>query len=422
MAARGMSAFWRSLAGVVVLALAVRLAVYVLVGRATGGLGDFLFFHLQANLIATGHGWLEPFDHAYGIDHGSAGHPPLWPLALAVPSLLGLDSVDAHRAFGLVLGCVVVVLVALVARRLAGPRAGLAAALIAAISPVLVGADGSLLSETLYGAWVLLALLAALALAERPRARTALALGVLGGLAALTRGEGVLLVACVALAALLSAPGGLRGHLRLLAVVAAGSVVTIAPWTLRNHAVLGAWVPISTNDSTVLAGANCPTAYRGANMGGWDLGCIDVPERPYRDEAALARGWRSDGVDYARHHAGRLLVVLPIRALRTFDLWQPRRQTLFAEGQDRRVAEAAVVSWLLVVPFALWGLVLLRRRGGPWLILAAVPAALLLTSLVGYGAPRFRHPVDLVAIVAAGCVVGLTRRQGAAGTPRGSSA
>ncbi len=402
-----MSSFWRSVALVVVLALIVRGLVYVLVGRDTGGLGDFAFFHEQAKLIAAGHGWLEPFDHAYGVDHASAGHPPLWSLALAGPSLLGLESVDAHRGFGLLLGGVVVVLVALVARRLAGPRAGLIAALIAAVDPVLVGADGSLLSETLYGIWVLLAVLVALGLREHPTVRGALALGVLAGLAALTRGEGVLLVACVALAALAGAPAPRRSRYGLLAVVAVACLATIAPWTVRNHARLGDWIPISTNDSTVLAGANCRSAYYGANMGGWDLGCIDTPPRPYRDEAALARGWRADGIGYARDHPGRLLAVLPIRALRTFDLWQPRRQTLFAEGQDRRVAEAGVAAWFLLVPFAVWGLVVLRRRRAGWLVLVAVPVALVLTSLVGYGAPRFRHPVDLVAVVAAGCAVGL---------------
>ncbi|MCW3016465.1 MAG: hypothetical protein JWO02_3557 [Solirubrobacterales bacterium] len=400
-----MSSFWRSLSAIVVVALAVRVGVYLLVGRETGGLGDFQFFHQQANLLAQGHGWLEPFDHAYGVDHPSAGHPPLWPLALAAPSWLGLDSVDAHRITGLVLGCVVVLLVALVARRLAGPRAGLIAAALAAVYPVLVGADGSLLSETLYGIWVLIVLLAALELQARPRWAPAVILGVAGGLAALTRGEGVLLALCVAAAALRVADGPGRARGRLLAVVVVACGLTIAPWTVRNWIVLGQPVPISTNDSTVLAGANCASAYRGANMGSWDLGCIEVPDRPYRSEVELADGWRADGLRYAGDHLGRLAVVVPIRVMRTFDLWQPRRQTLFAEGQDRTVAEAGVAAWFLLVPFAVWGLVVLRRRGQPVAILLAVPAAIVLTSAIGYGIPRFRYPVDLVAVTAAGCAL-----------------
>ena len=42
-------------------------------------------------------------------------------------------------------------IVALLGRRLAGERAGLIAAGIAAIYPTLIAADGALMSETLYG-------------------------------------------------------------------------------------------------------------------------------------------------------------------------------------------------------------------------------------------------------------------------------
>ncbi len=376
-------------------------------GRDVGGLGDFLFYHEQANLLADGRGWLEPFDHAFGVDHGSAGHPPLWPLVLAVPSKLGLTSIDAHRATGLLLGGVVVVLVALVARRLAGDRAGLLAGALAAVSPVLVGADGSLLSETLYGIFVLGVVLAALELHARPRPGPAALLGLAGGLAALTRGEGLLLALSVAAAALWIAGGAPKPRLGLMAVVVLVCGLTIVPWTVRNWIVLGQPVPISTNDSTVLAGANCRSAYSGANMGSWDLGCIDIPPRPYDSETDLADGWRRDALRYARDHAGRLPIVVPIRVMRTFSLWQPRRQTLLAEGQPRSVAIAGVVSWFLVAPVALWGLLLLRRRGQPIAILLAIPVAIILTSAVGYGIPRFRHPVDLVALVAAGCALGL---------------
>lgn len=431
MLARGIPSFWRSLGAIVALALVVRVAVYVLVGRDTLGLGDFNFFHEQANLLAQGRGWLEPFDHANGVDHPSAAHPPLWPLVLAVPSLLGLDSIDAHRATGLLLGLVVVVLIALVARRLAGPRAGLFAAGLAAVSPVLVGADGSLLSETLFGVWVLVVLLAALELQARPRAVWALVLGVAGGLSALTRGEGAVLALGVGAAALaVCATISWRRRAQLLGVVAAACVLTIAPWTVRNWIVMDQPIPISTNDSTVLAGANCATAYRGANMGSWDIGCIDIPPRPYRSEVELAEGWRRDGLQYARDNAGRLLVVVPIRVLRTFSLWQPRRQTLFAEGQDRRVAQAGVASWFLVVPFAFSGLVVLRRRGQPVAILLAVPAAIILVSAIGYGIPRFRHPVDLVALILAGCALAawtegrrgpLSRRTAAGGAAQSSA-
>lgn len=379
------------------------------------GLGDFHFYHEQAKLLAAGKGWIEPFDVPYGVEHPSANHPPLWPLLLAVPSLVGLDSFDAHRITGIVVGAAVVVpLVALIGRRLGGDRAGLVAAVLAAASPILVGADGSLLSETLYGVFVAVAVLAALSLRERPGPAPAAVLGVAGGLAALTRGEGLVLVACLGLAALAWAPGSPRRRLVLLAATAGACVLTLAPWTIRNAVRMDAFVPVSTNEGGVFAGANCDAAYRGPDLGGWVIGCIPIPPRPYADEAAHSERWREQGLEYAREHAGRLPVVVPVRILRTFQLWQPRRQAEFAEGRPRWLAHAGAAWFLLLAPLALAGLVVLRRRGAPVSVLLAVPVAVTVTSAVGYGVPRFRHAVDLVMLAVVACLLVHLRERAAA--------
>ena len=62
---------------------------------------------------------------------------------------------------------------------LAGERAGLLAAGIAAVSPVLISADSAVMSETLLGLLVLLCALAAYRLRERPTYGPATLLGVL---------------------------------------------------------------------------------------------------------------------------------------------------------------------------------------------------------------------------------------------------
>src|SRR2546427_628085 len=83
---------------------------------------------------------------------------------------------------------------ALAVRRVAGERVGLAAAAIAAVYPALFALDSTVRSESLYALLIALALLGAYRLVERPTWRAAAALGVAIGLAALTRGEGLLLL------------------------------------------------------------------------------------------------------------------------------------------------------------------------------------------------------------------------------------
>ena len=158
------------------------------------------------------------------------------------------------------------------------------------------------------------------------------------GLAALTRSEALLFVPVLAW------PCGARERARLAvaAIATAACVLVIAPWTIRNAARFDALVPISTNDSTVLAGANCPLTYHGVDTGAWNIECIS-PRRE-DNEARQAAIWRREGLDYARDHAGRVPAVMAVRLLRIWDFWQPRRQVMFAEGRQRRTEQAGVAS------------------------------------------------------------------------------
>lgn len=395
---RGVDRAWIvRLAGLVALGIALRVLYLATVGRDVTGIGDWFFYHWQANELAQGRGFVEPFRQRFeGVDLPSAGHPPLYPLVLSAVSWLGGTGVMSHRVLGVGLGAVTIALVGLLGRRLGGDRLGLWAAGICAVYPTMVAVDGALMSETLYGPLVAGSLLAATSLLERPRRRVAVGLGALIGLAALTRSEALLLVP------LLGLPVALRGGpgwpVRA-ALVAAGCAVVVLPWTARNLDAFGRLVPISNNDSTVVAGANCPLTYAGVGLGGWDIRCIS--DRREDNEARQAAIWRAEGLEYAREHAGRLPLVLGVRLLRVWDLYQPRRQVLFAEGRSIRVTQAGVLVYFALLGLALAGGVALRRRGVPLLVLLAPAVAVCLAALVGYGVPRLRHSFEIPLLVLA---------------------
>ncbi|MCB1015817.1 MAG: hypothetical protein KDB10_11960, partial [Acidimicrobiales bacterium] len=103
----------------------------------------------------------------------AAHHPPLYSVYLAVPSVLGFTSPLAHRVFSCLAGAGMVALVGVVARRLAGgpgrgDRAGLLAAGLAALSPLLWVNEGMILSEPLYGVAIATVLLAAYRVYDDP--------------------------------------------------------------------------------------------------------------------------------------------------------------------------------------------------------------------------------------------------------------
>lgn len=388
-------AFPVALAGLALAGVALR-AIYLLtVARHTTGIGDWHFYDFQANLIADGHGFTEPYKFLFEHHASpSAGHPPLYPLVLSAISWLGGTSELAHRSLGLGLGAVTIVLVGLLGRRVGGERLGLVAAGLCAVYPLMIAVDGALMSETLYGPLIAGMLLAAYAVSDRGRRRDAALLGALTGLAALTRSEALLFVP------FLTWPLAWRRRSWPIAVVATlACVLVVAPWTIRNQVQFGRFVPISTNDSTVLAGANCGLTYHGVNLGAWDIRCISP--RRYDNEAQQAAVWRREGLHYAEHHLGRLPVVMAVRLLRIWDFWQPRRQVMYAEGRQRRVEQAGVATYYVFLALAIAGVLALRRRREPLLILLAPALVVCISAVFGYGVPRLRHSFELPLLVLA---------------------
>jgi 4-amino-4-deoxy-L-arabinose transferase-like glycosyltransferase len=396
--------FPRWLAAIAAGGLLVRLVYVLALTPHLRGLGDATYYSRLANLLADGHGFVDP-----GNGTATALHPPLFPLLLAPFSWLGLDSYQGQRVVVCLVGAATIVVVGLVARRLAGDRAGLIGAALAAVSPVLISADGAVMSETLLG--LLVALVAYVAYAHES-ARRGVLLGALIGLAALTRGEAILLLLLLA-----------RRPRRELAVMVLACALVLAPWTIRNLTTFDKPVLISTNEGNLIAGANCPGTYRGRDIGSWDLRC--VPGGPIEDESVAAARFRRAGLDYAHDHAGRVPLVLLARLGRTFELYQPIRQAQNAEGRAAGLEVAGAIFFWLLVPLGAYGMVLLRRRGVPLSPLLAPLGLAVAATLVGYGVPRFRHPADValvvlaaVALAGAGSSLASSRSAGAGGLTR----
>src|SRR3954452_17393539 len=238
-----MDGFGRRLVLVTLGALAIRVVAAIATNDHLVQ-GDAMTFHQVAQHLADGEGFRRPFTAG-----PTAEHPPAWEVVLAAADKLGANGYLTHRLIGALLGTVTVVLVGLLGRAVAGARVGLVAALVAAAYPMLWGADVSLMSETLYGVFLVAALLAAVA-------RRAVLLGVLLGLAALTRGEALLLIPLLAVPLFWRAP-------RALAVCVVAFAVVLAPWTIRNLVTFDQPVLVSSKANGLWVGANCTGSYYG---------------------------------------------------------------------------------------------------------------------------------------------------------------
>jgi 4-amino-4-deoxy-L-arabinose transferase-like glycosyltransferase len=371
---------------------------------------DPIFYHRQARAVADGRGFIAPY-----LDgtHPSAGHPPLLVVVLAVASAVGLESFGAHRFVTVLIGAAVVPALGLLGARVGGWRVGVAAAVIGALYPNLWANDGLVMPEGLYTLVLVLLLVVAVDAWWSPTWWRAGLLGVGVGLAALTRGEGLLLALFVVVPIALWSRAFLdgRSRFRFLVVGGVATVLTLAPWTLYNLSRFEHPVVVSTAADTTFAGANCDGAYNGDGLGFWDPTCFQGVT-PGIEESQYAVDIRADALDYVRAHVEDLPRVTAARVGRVWEVFRPVDNVTANQLQNRPrgVGWAGLVTFVLIAAAAVVGAWRMRRwPTAPLLLLfLGLPVMVTLTAALFYGNVRFRLPAEVAFVVLA--AVGLFGR------------
>ena len=405
--------FWRILLLIALAALVLRVG-YVAFAKTNQPVhGDQLFYNAEANRLARGDGFLEPFD-PQALSRGviregtdpAADHPPLTVVVLAPVSFVTSEALIPQRLTMAVLGTVAVVIIGLLARRLAGDRAGWIAAGIAAIYPNLWVNDGLIMSETIATLVVALALLYAYRLIRQPNVWNALIVGALCGLAALTRAELVLLVPLLAVpAALVARSVATAQRWKLAGVGVLAAAVLIGPWVGYNLSRFDEPTYLSTNDGIALLGSNCDSVYYGNGIGLTDLKCLGP--NPRGDQSVDSKIFRDRAFDYIRAHKKRAVLVAFARVGRTWSLFRPWDMVSYNKGEGREswVTALGLIAYypLLIAAVGGW-VVMRRRRRRSWPLL--VPALIVtVSSAATYGQTRFRVPAEPTLVVLAAVAI-----------------
>jgi 4-amino-4-deoxy-L-arabinose transferase-like glycosyltransferase len=369
-----------------------------------------------ARSVARGEGFTYPADEPAPGTGQQFGRAPGYPLFLAAlhvtePSEYAPRRVQMAQALA---GAAGIWLMAIIAARAAGPRAGIAAAAIAAVYPPLVWMPGYVLSETVYST---LALACALALDDRGRSRerrSSIPGGLLLGAAILTRPASLFFVPFLGL--WVWRRRGVWRAATLLLIAA----LCVAPWTIRNHRVYGRWIAVASEGGVTFWTGNHPLA----------VGDGDLAANPRLKEAELAfrrahEGltpeqleplYYRDALSWIRRDPAAWLRLLGRKAFYTVVPAGPS----YALHSSKYIV-ASVVPYVLVLAAAIAGAWRWRRaratgadaRGAAspvplWLMAAGTIAA----GLVFFPAERFRIPViDPALIVTAALSAGLLNHE-----------
>ncbi len=286
-------------------------------------------------------------------------------------------------------------------------RAGIFAALIAAVYVNIWINDAQILSETLAIAVIAGTLIAVYRYLEQPSVLNVVLVGVGIGLLMLTRGELLLalplLVPYIALKASASWKQGLKRCVALVAV----SAIVVAPWLIRNRIEFAEPVTVTTSTGLLLAVANCEFTYSGRMAGSWWLPCKgDSPNTG--DESVDDLVFRGRATAYIRSNLSEVPRVVVIRVLRQWGLYNPLEQLgedAVQGPRERPLGEVALLQFYVLAVMAVFGAIVLRKRRVPIWPLISMVVLVTITAALSYGTTRFRTPAEVALVVLAAVAI-----------------
>lgn len=420
--------FALALALVALLGCGVRIAALEVSGPTTTDQlqGDAAYYHWAANLLADGKGFIDPYRYLFGgreevtladgtttvvvtpVGHEepTAGHPPVYVAYLSVFSFLGLDTIRWHQIASIVLGTVSIVVAGLLGRSLRSSRVGLLAAIGIAFYVNVWLSDLLVMSETAAVLFALLTTAAGLRFWRRPERWNAALFGAVAALAALSRAELVLYLPVVAAVALWRAPLLWRERLLRLAIAGIVCVVVLSPWVIRNNLAMHERVTLSDGSGTVMVQANCDDTYYGPAIGYWSLRCGDPqpygPNGELLDESQRDVVVRQRATEYISDHLPRLVtVVVPARIGRMWGVYEPLQQIRLdiGERRPRSLSWVGFAQYIVLIPFAVAGVVLQWRRKQPVLVPGLWAVMATITAATAFGATRYRIAAEVSIVL-----------------------
>ncbi len=407
---------------ITILALSVllRVGVSVYLGSTVEnlpGTADQVSYHTLAQRVLQGHGFTfgDPWWPATRAEAPTAHWSYLYTLFLAgLYGLLGANPLTARLVQSVLVGILQPYLSYWLGRRLFGPTAGLAAALLSGLYAYFIYYAAALMTESFYITAVLGGLCLALLVAAPRQAgsdrrlKHALGFGLVLGIAVLLRQVVLVVLPFVFLWILLAAraQGRLRAAIANLAAAGAVVVAMILPLTAFNYARFGEFVLLNTNSGFAFYWANHPI--QGTHFqpilesSGGDYGSLIPAELNHLNEAQLDRELLGRGLRFVADDPGRYLLLSLSRISAYFMFW-PSSDSSTVSNLSR------VLSFGLMWPLMLLGAVLAVKRALP-AVRPPWPAGLLLLFALAYSAihilswalVRYRLPVDAVLLVFAG--------------------
>ncbi|MEI6540108.1 MAG: glycosyltransferase family 39 protein [Planctomycetota bacterium] len=397
------SKFWT----ILLVALLLRVVVAIAIEQRVTAAGRTFLIEGDAN------GYWELAQHLAAGDDYAIYQPPRYvlrtpgfPLLLAASIKIFGKSVLAASLVMAVVGTGSCWLTWLLARKLFDEFTGWWAMLLVAVSPLQIGSNVQILSETWFSFGLLVCLLALARLLQSPPVagwgRIAFANGILTGLTVLIRPGWLLWVGLSSLLVIVFGPMTFAKRILCAALICGGCFVALLPWAWRNYEITGHWIFTSLWSG--------PSLYDGLHAGATgasDMAFVDN-ENVFStmSEFDANAHYKQRAIDFAIAHPRRTVELALLKAGRYLS------PSLNAAGFSGGVFSVFCVFWYFsLTVLIVSGALDLRHKSVCVGLLAGPFLQFLLVHMVFVGSIRYRLPLEFpLSILAAHGLVGLRQR------------
>jgi hypothetical protein len=362
-----------------------------------------------ARSIAMGEGFSSPFREPSGP---TAWMMPLHPLLLAlIFKLFGVYSLNAALAI-LTLNSVVSALTCIpiyhIAKTCFGRTVGYIATLGLAVHPVSIYHVGHVWETAIFTFLAMCLIAWLLNISKRFDFKSAALYGLFAGFVALVNPVIIAFYPFLMAWLFLRADFSVQSRIKLVGIFSIAIILTLMPWVARNYLVFGRFM-LRSNFGLELRLGNSPEAWIAASairMAPWNFGHPSTNPSEFVRYAALGevkymeRSF-DEAVAFIRANPEKFLwLTLQRIGQFWFNDFTRKDENKKTMGLSFSLAWLAQISYVLPLPFMLWGILLALKRKlsiAPILFfILSVPSVYYITHA---GLTRYRYPVEPIIII-----------------------
>lgn len=325
---------------------------------------------------------------------------PFFPIFLSILYLIFDEWLFGVRLIISLLGAVNCLLIYYIAKYVYGKQVAIMSGFIAAVYPNLFYWSAFLLSETLFITLFLSIIYLLIKYKDNVHNGKLVLIGVLLGLAVLTRSILLVFSPLLLLWIIFSFWGNKKIMLKTILIIFPVALIVISPWTIRNYILFNALIPVEAHGGSALYGGNNLLSLKKdiRGLGHWDGQAAGklLPEIKDMGVVEKDRYLYRQAIQWTMYTLReKPLDFLKLEFWKMQKAWFPR--ILNRSSNAKRVF---FFSYSLIGVLGIIGLFLSFKKRRQFSLFYLIMGFYLLTTLIFYGGTRFRAPYDPILIIA----------------------